>query len=102
MVTYPSTHGVFEAAISEICEDRAPAGGRFTWTGRIMNAQSACASPGDRGGRLPPELAQDVLHPAWRRRARGRPIGVARTSPPFLPGHRGCGEERRRRSVPRP
>jgi hypothetical protein len=70
MVTYPSTHGVFEAEIRDICAVVHDAGGQVYMDGANMNAQLGLTSPGDRCGCVPSEFAQDVLHPAWRRRAR--------------------------------
>ncbi len=70
MVTYPSTHGVFEEAIREICEIIHAHGGQVYMDGANMNAQVGLCSPGDyRRRRLPSESAQDVLHSARRRRS---------------------------------
>ena len=70
MVTYPSTHGVFEESIREICEIVHAHGGQVYMDGANMNAQVGLTPPGrHRRGRLPPEPAQDLLHPARRRRA---------------------------------
>ena len=69
MITYPSTHGVFEEAIREICavvHDARRAGlhGR-----REHERPGGAHQPGrHRGRRLPPEPAQDLLHPPRRRR----------------------------------
>ena len=73
MVTYPSTHGVFEAAIREICDDR-PRARRPGLHGRRQPERAGRADqPGlDRRRCLPSQPAQDVLHPAWRRRSRRR------------------------------
>jgi glycine dehydrogenase len=49
MVTYPSTHGVFEAAIREICAIVHEAAGRSTWTAPTSTRWSALARPGDIG-----------------------------------------------------
>ena len=73
MVTYPSTHGVFEEAIREICAVVHEHGGQVYMDGANMNAQVGLTSPArDRRGCLPSEPAQDVLHSAWRRRPRRR------------------------------
>jgi len=66
MITYPSTHGVFEEHIREICDIVHGAGGQVYLDGANMNAQV---------GRLrrrcqPSQFAQDVLHSPWRRRPR--------------------------------
>ena len=70
MITYPSTHGVFEEAVKDICDDRP-----CPWRpGLSRRRQPQCAG-GPRAARrtrrrcLPHEPAQDLLHPAWRRRA---------------------------------
>ena len=73
MVTYPSTHGVFEAAIAEICDIVHDHGGQVYVDGANLNALVGRGPAGPvRGRRLPPEPAQDVLHPPRRRRPRRR------------------------------
>ena len=58
MVTYPSTYGVFEEDISEICRVVHDHGGQVYMDGANMNAQVGLTSPGrDRRGRVPPEPA---------------------------------------------
>ena len=71
MITYPSTHGVFEDAIRDICDDRARAR-RPGLHGRRQHERAGRAHEpgGDRRRRVPPEPAQDVRHPARRRRSR--------------------------------
>ena len=54
MVTYPSTHGVFEAGIKEICEVVHGAGGQVYMDGANMNAQVGLTSPG--------AIGADVCH----------------------------------------
>ena len=49
MVTYPSTHGVFEAAIREICEVVHENGGQVYMDGANMNAQVGLMGPGELG-----------------------------------------------------
>jgi len=49
MVTYPSTHGVFEAAIGEICARVHAAGGQVYMDGANLNAQAGLTRPGDIG-----------------------------------------------------
>ena len=69
MVTYPSTHGVFEESIQDICAIVHEHGGQVYMDGANMNAQVGLTSPAvDRRRRLPPQPAQDVQHPARRRR----------------------------------
>src|SRR5690606_25999785 len=50
MVTYPSTHGVFEQGIKEICEIVHAKGGQVYLDGANLNAQVGLARPGDYGG----------------------------------------------------
>ena len=74
MVTYPSTHGVFEATIKDICALVHEHGGQVYLDGANLNALVGIAPPGRaRCRRLPHEPAQDLLHPAWRRRPRHGP-----------------------------
>ena len=73
MITYPSTHGVYEHDIAEICAAVHDAGGQVYVDGANLNALVGLARPGQvRRRRQPPEPAQDVLHPARRRRPRRR------------------------------
>ena len=74
MITYPSTHGVFETGVTEVCERVHAAGGQVYIDGANLNALVGTAAPGTiRRRRLAPEPAQDVLHPARRGRTRRRP-----------------------------
>ena len=95
MVTYPSTHGVFEDTITDLCAMVHDAGGQVYVDGANLNALVGVARPGQvRRRRLAPEPAQDLLHPARRRRPRRRPGGRARApravpaQPPARPGRR--------------
>ena len=81
MVTYPSTHGVFEDEITEVCA--LVHDGRWAGVPRWRQPQrdGRARSPGQvRCRRLAPELAQDVLHPARRRRSGRRADRRARAS----------------------
>ena len=71
MVTYPSTHGVFEEIDHGIVRDH-PCLRRAGLHGRRQPQRAGRPRPAGRFrlGRQPPEPAQDVLHPAWRRRPR--------------------------------
>ena len=95
MVTYPSTHGVFEETVREVCEITHGHGGQVYLDGANMNALVGLARPGrHRVGRQPPEPAQDLLHPARRRRAgdgADRGQGAPRAVPAGAPGRRGAG-----------
>ena len=80
MVTYPSTHGVFEQDISELCALVHEAGGQVYVDGANLNALVGVARPGALGfRRVAPQPAQDVLHPTWWRRSGCRPGRCSRT-----------------------
>ena len=74
MVTYPSTHGVFEEGIRELCAIVHDHGGQVYVDGANLNALVG-AGPARplRRRRQPPQPAQDVLHPPRRRRPGHRP-----------------------------
>ena len=86
MVTYPSTHGVFEAGITRRSARSSIAhGGQVYVDGANMNAMVGLCAPGRiRRRRLAPEPAQDVLHSARRRRP-GRGPGRGRRAPRAVP-----------------
>ncbi|MEQ8360694.1 MAG: aminomethyl-transferring glycine dehydrogenase [Cytophagales bacterium] len=88
MVTYPSTHGVFEEAITEICEIIHQHGGQVYMDGANMNAQVGLTSP----GRIGADVCHLNLHKTFCIPHGGGgpgmgPIGVAKQLVPFLPGH---------------
>ncbi len=88
MVTYPSTHGVFEARIREICEVVHTHGGQVYLDGANMNAQVGLCRPGDYGA----DVCHLNLHKTFCIPHGGGgpgvgPIGVAAHLAPFLPGH---------------
>ncbi|MGB6221112.1 aminomethyl-transferring glycine dehydrogenase [Haloferula sp.] len=88
MVTYPSTHGVFEDTIIEICEAIHEAGGQVYMDGANMNAQVGLTSP----GRIGADVCHLNLHKTFCIPHGGGgpgvgPIGVAEQLVPFLPGH---------------
>jgi glycine dehydrogenase len=88
MVTYPSTHGVFESSIKEICSLIHEAGGQVYMDGANMNAQVGLCSPGDIGA----DVCHLNLHNTFCIPHGGGgpgvgPIGVAEHLAPFLPGH---------------
>ena len=74
MITYPSTHGVFEEGVRDICAlvHRAWRPG-LSRRRQPQRAGRAGAAGRHRRRRLPHEPAQDLLHSAWRRRAGRRP-----------------------------
>ena len=88
MVTYPSTHGVFEEAITEICQVVHEHHGQVYLDGANMNAMVGLCRPGDIGG----DVCHLNLHKTFCIPHGGGgpgvgPIGVARHLAPFLPGH---------------
>ncbi len=93
MVTYPSTHGVFEESIVEMCEMVHEAGGQVYMDGANMNAQVGLTSP----GRIGADVCHLNLHKTFAIPHGGGgpgvgPIGVAEHLAPFLPGHREWGD----------
>ncbi|MBR8837468.1 MAG: aminomethyl-transferring glycine dehydrogenase [Stigonema ocellatum SAG 48.90 = DSM 106950] len=88
MVTYPSTHGVFEEQIQEICAVVHANGGQVYMDGANMNAQVGLCRPGDFGA----DVCHLNLHKTFCIPHGGGgpgmgPIGVAQHLVSFLPGH---------------
>jgi glycine dehydrogenase len=88
MITYPSTHGVFEETIREICEIIHANGGQVYMDGANMNAQVGLTSPGFIGA----DVCHLNLHKTFCIPHGGGgpgvgPIGVAEHLVEFLPGH---------------
>ena len=88
MITYPSTHGVFEEHISEICDIVHSHGGQVYLDGANMNAQVGLSRPGDYGA----DVSHLNLHKTFCIPHGGGgpgmgPIGVKAHLAPFLPGH---------------
>ncbi len=88
MITYPSTHGVFEEQIAEICEIVHAHGGQVYMDGANMNAQLGLTSPGHIGA----DVCHLNLHKTFCIPHGGGgpgigPIGVAAHLAPFLPNH---------------
>ncbi|WP_411272921.1 aminomethyl-transferring glycine dehydrogenase [Daejeonella sp.] len=88
MVTYPSTHGVFEESIIEICETIHQHGGQVYMDGANMNAQVGLTSPATIGA----DVCHLNLHKTFCIPHGGGgpgmgPIGVAKHLVPYLPGH---------------
>ena len=88
MITYPSTHGVFEDAIREICAVIHQHGGQVYMDGANMNAQVGLTSPASIGA----DVCHLNLHKTFAIPHGGGgpgmgPIGVASHLAPFLPGH---------------
>lgn len=88
MVTYPSTHGVFEESIQEMCAIVHEHGGQVYMDGANMNAQVGLCRPGDLGA----DVCHLNLHKTFCIPHGGGgpgmgPICVAAHLAPFLPGH---------------
>ncbi|MGG2397579.1 aminomethyl-transferring glycine dehydrogenase [Pseudomonas sp. SH1-B] len=88
MITYPSTHGVFEEGIREICEIIHANGGQVYIDGANMNAMVGLCAPGQFGG----DVSHLNLHKTFCIPHGGGgpgvgPIGVKSHLAPFLPGH---------------
>lgn len=88
MVTYPSTHGVFETNIKEVCALIHDNGGLVYMDGANMNAQVGLCSPGDIGA----DVCHLNLHKTFCIPHGGGgpgmgPIGVVERLAPFLPNH---------------
>ncbi len=88
MVTYPSTHGVFEESIKEICQIIHDCGGQVYMDGANMNAQVGLTSPANIGA----DVCHLNLHKTFCIPHGGGgpgmgPIGVAKQLAPFLPGN---------------
>ncbi len=88
MVTYPSTHGVFESAIGEICSIAHAHGAQVYLDGANLNAQVGLAQPGRYGA----DIGHLNLHKTFCIPHGGGgpgmgPIGVKKHLAPFLPGH---------------
>ncbi|MDB4265823.1 aminomethyl-transferring glycine dehydrogenase [Akkermansiaceae bacterium] len=92
MVTYPSTHGVYEEGIQEMCAAIHEAGGQVYMDGANMNAQVGVTNP----GRIGADVCHLNLHKTFCIPHGGGgpgvgPIGVAPHLVEFLPGHRDFG-----------
>jgi glycine dehydrogenase len=88
MVTYPSTHGVFEEGITQLCEMIHAIGGQVYIDGANMNALVGVAAPGKFGG----DVSHLNLHKTFCIPHGGGgpgmgPIGVREHLAPFLPAH---------------
>jgi glycine dehydrogenase len=88
MITYPSTHGVFEAGIQSICDIVHACGGQVYLDGANLNAQVGVTRPGDYGA----DVSHLNLHKTFCIPHGGGgpgmgPIGVKAHLAPFLPGH---------------
>jgi len=88
MITYPSTHGVFEAGVRDVCDRVHAAGGQVYIDGANLNAMVGTALPGKFGG----DVSHLNLHKTFCIPHGGGgpgvgPIGVGEHLQPWLPGH---------------
>ncbi|MDC0738973.1 aminomethyl-transferring glycine dehydrogenase [Cognatishimia sp. SS12] len=88
MITYPSTHGVFEETVHEVCQITHDFGGQVYIDGANMNAMVGLSRPGDLGG----DVSHLNLHKTFAIPHGGGgpgmgPIGVKAHLAPHLPGH---------------
>jgi glycine dehydrogenase len=87
MITYPSTHGVFEAHVRDVCDEVHAAGGQVYIDGANLNALVGLARPGEFGG----DVSHLNLHKTFAIPHGGGgpgvgPVAVAGHLVPFLPG----------------
>jgi len=92
MITYPSTHGVFEVRVKELCALVHRHGGRVYVDGANMNALVGVAAPGEFGG----DVSHLNLHKTFCIPHGGGgpgvgPVAVVQDLVPFLPAHRTAG-----------
>lgn len=95
MITYPSTHGVFEAAISEVCDIIHTYGGQVYIDGANLNAMVGLCQPGKIGG----DVSHLNLHKTFCIPHGGGgpgvgPVAVGEHLIPYLPGHQSVEEEK--------
>ena len=94
MITYPSTHGIFESDIAEICKIIHRCGAQVYMDGANMNAQVGLTNPGTIGA----DVCHLNLHKTFASPHGGGgpgvgPVCVAKHLIPFLPGHNLFGNE---------
>ncbi len=94
MITYPSTHGVFEETVREVCQITHQYGGQVYIDGANMNAMVGLAKPGEIGG----DVSHLNLHKTFAIPHGGGgpgmgPIGVKAHLAPHLPGDPSAGGE---------
>ncbi len=94
MITYPSTHGVFEPTVREVCAITHEHGGQVYIDGANLNAMVGLVKPGEIGG----DVSHLNLHKTFAIPHGGGgpgmgPIGVKAHLAPFLPGHPEAGTD---------
>ena len=88
MITYPSTHGVFESSIVDVCNRIHEGGGQVYLDGANFNAQVGLCRPGDYGSDVSHlNLHKTFCIPHGGGGPGAGPIGVKSHLAPFLPGH---------------
>ncbi len=100
MITYPSTHGVFETQVKELCQIVHSHGGRVYVDGANMNALVGVAAPGEFGG----DVSHLNLHKTFCIPHGGGgpgvgPVCVVQDLVPYLPGHQTAGIARKNGAV---
>ncbi len=95
MITYPSTHGVFEPQVREVCQLVHQHGGRVYLDGANLNAMVGVAAPGEFGG----DVSHLNLHKTFCIPHGGGgpgvgPVCVVEDLVPYLPGHQTAGDVR--------
>ena len=92
MITYPSTYGVFDTHVKEICATVKAHGGRVYVDGANMNALVGVAAPGEFGGDVSHlNLHKTFCIPHGGGGPGGGPVCVVDDLVPFLPAHRTAG-----------
>ncbi len=96
MITYPSTHGVFETQVKEVCQVVHQHGGRVYLDGANLNAMVGVAAPGEFGG----DVSHLNLHKTFCIPHGGGgpgvgPVCVVEDLVPYLPGHQTAGDVRK-------
>ena len=96
MITYPSTHGVFEQQVKELCALVRSHGGRVYLDGANLNAMVGVAAPGEFGG----DVSHLNLHKTFCIPHGGGgpgvgPVCVVEDLVPYLPGHATAGDVRK-------
>ncbi|KAI1726951.1 glycine cleavage system p-protein [Ditylenchus destructor] len=88
MITYPSTHGVFESSIEDVCNKVHECGGQVYLDGANFNAQVGLCRPGDYGSDVSHlNLHKTFCIPHGGGGPGAGPIGVKSHLAPYLPGH---------------
>ena len=90
MITYPSTHGVFEESIKQICKLIHDSGGLVYMDGANMNPSWSNKPGFNWGGCLSLKSSQNFLHPSWRRRSWSRSNSCYKRTCPIFAESSAC------------